>query len=39
MKLEDTLKGFAELIEGKYDRFPESAFYNVGPIEEAVASG
>ncbi len=39
VKLEDTLKGFADLIAGKYDRFPESAFYNVGPIEEAVASG
>jgi F-type H+-transporting ATPase subunit beta len=39
VKLEDTLKGFADLIAGKYDRFPESAFYNVGPIEEAIASG
>jgi F-type H+/Na+-transporting ATPase subunit beta len=39
VKLADTLKGFAELIDGKYDRFPESAFYNVGPIEEAVAHG
>ena len=39
VKLEDTLKGFAELIDGKYDRFPEGAFYNVGPIEEAVAHG
>ncbi|MGA2976944.1 MAG: F0F1 ATP synthase subunit beta [Spirochaetia bacterium] len=39
VKLEDTLKGFAELISGKYDRFPESAFYNIGPIEEAAAHG
>jgi F-type H+/Na+-transporting ATPase subunit beta len=39
VKLADTLKGFAELIDGKYDRFPESAFYNVGPVEEAVAHG
>jgi F-type H+-transporting ATPase subunit beta len=39
VKLEDTLRGFADLIKGTYDRFPESAFYNVGPIEEAVAHG
>jgi F-type H+-transporting ATPase subunit beta len=39
VRLADTLRGFAELIKGTYDRFPESAFYNVGPIEEAVAHG
>jgi F-type H+-transporting ATPase subunit beta len=39
VKLEDTLRGFADLIKGTYDRFPESAFYNVGPIEEAVSHG
>jgi F-type H+-transporting ATPase subunit beta len=38
VKLEDTLKGFAELIDGKHDRVPESAFYNIGPIEEAVGN-
>ena len=39
VKLEDTLKGFAELIDGKHDGVPEGAFYNIGPIEEAVAHG
>jgi F-type H+-transporting ATPase subunit beta len=39
VKLADTLKGFSELIAGTYDRYPETAFYNVGPIEEAVSSG
>ena len=39
VKLEDTLRGFADLIKGTYARFPESAFYNVGPIEEAVSHG
>jgi F-type H+-transporting ATPase subunit beta len=39
VRLEDTLKGFAGLIAGSYDSFPESAFYMVGPIEEAVGNG
>jgi len=39
VKLEDTLKGFAELIAGKHDGLSESAFYNIGPIEEAVGNG
>jgi F-type H+-transporting ATPase subunit beta len=34
--LEDTIKGFKGLIEGKYDHLPEAAFYMVGSIEEAV---
>ena len=34
--LEDTIKGFKGLIEGKYDHLPEAAFYMVGTIEEAV---
>jgi len=34
--LEDTIKGFKGLIEGKYDDLPESAFYMVGTIEEAI---
>ncbi len=34
--LEDTIKGFKGLCEGQYDDLPESAFYMVGPIEEAV---
>ena len=35
VKLEDTIKGFKELVEGKHDDLPEQAFYMVGTIEEA----
>jgi F-type H+-transporting ATPase subunit beta len=31
----ETIKGFKEIIEGKHDDLPESAFYMVGGIEEA----
>jgi F-type H+-transporting ATPase subunit beta len=34
--LPDTIKGFAEIMTGKYDNLPESAFYMVGSIEEVV---
>jgi F-type H+-transporting ATPase subunit beta len=34
--LKDTIKGFKEIVEGKYDDLPEQAFYMVGTIEEAV---
>jgi F-type H+/Na+-transporting ATPase subunit beta len=37
--LADTIKGFRELCEGKYDHLPEAAFYMVGTIEEAVERG
>ncbi len=36
VSLADTIKGFKEIVEGKYDDLPESAFYMVGAIEEAV---
>jgi F0F1-type ATP synthase beta subunit len=36
VKLEDTVKGFREIVEGKHDELPEQAFYMVGTIEEAV---
>ena len=36
VKLEDTIKSFKEIVEGKYDHLPEQAFYMVGSIEEAV---
>ena len=36
VKLEDTVRGFKEIIEGKHDNLPEQAFYMVGTIEEAV---
>ena len=36
VKLEDTIKGFKEIIEGKHDDLPEQAFYMVGTIEDAI---
>jgi F-type H+-transporting ATPase subunit beta len=36
VKLEDTIKGFKEIIEGKHDDIPEQAFYMAGTIEEVV---
>jgi F-type H+-transporting ATPase subunit beta len=36
VKLEETIKGFKEIIAGRHDNLPESAFYLVGTIEEAV---
>jgi len=35
VKTEDTIRGFKEILEGKHDDLPESAFYMVGTIEEA----
>jgi ATP synthase F1 beta subunit len=35
VKLEDTIRGFAEICDGKWDHLPEQAFYMVGTIEEA----
>lgn len=37
VSLEDTIKGFKAIVAGEYDHLPESAFYMVGKIEEAVA--
>ena len=36
VKLEDTIKGFKGIIEGKYDDIPKQAFYMVGTIEEVL---
>lgn len=36
VSLADTVKGFKGLINGDYDHFPETAFYMVGSIEEAI---
>jgi F-type H+-transporting ATPase subunit beta len=36
VKLEDTVRGFQEIVEGKHDEVQEQAFYMTGPIEEAV---
>lgn len=35
VKLEDTVRSFREILEGKHDDLPEQAFYMVGTIEEA----
>jgi F-type H+/Na+-transporting ATPase subunit beta len=39
VKLEDTIKGFKEILEGKHDELPEQAFYMVGTIDSAVQKG
>ncbi len=39
VKVEDTVRGFKEILDGKHDDLPESAFYMVGTIEEAVEKG
>lgn len=36
VKMEDTIRGFKEICEGKHDDIPEQAFYMVGGIEEVV---
>jgi F-type H+-transporting ATPase subunit beta len=36
VNLEDTIKGFTEIVNGTYDDLPEASFYMVGTIEEAV---
>ena len=37
VELRDTIRGFKEILEGKYDDLPEAAFYMVGGIEEVIA--
>jgi len=37
VKIEDTIKGFDEIVSGRCDDLPEQAFYMVGTIEEAKA--
>jgi F-type H+/Na+-transporting ATPase subunit beta len=37
VKLEDTVRGFAEILEGKYDDVAEDKFYMKGGIEEVLA--
>ncbi|KAG0091013.1 atp2, beta subunit of the F1 sector of mitochondrial F1F0 ATP synthase [Podila epicladia] len=37
VKLEDTIRSFKEVLEGKHDALPEAAFYMVGDIEDATA--
>ena len=37
--IEDTIKGFNMILDGKVDDVPEQAFLNVGTIEEAIKKG
>jgi F-type H+-transporting ATPase subunit beta len=37
VKVEETVRGFREIVEGKHDDLPEQAFYMVGGIDEARA--
>jgi F-type H+-transporting ATPase subunit beta len=39
VKLEDTIRGFTEILDGKHDDLTEQAFYMVGTIDDAVAKG
>ena len=39
VRLEDTIRGFKEILEGKHDDLPEQAFFMVGTIEDAIAQG
>src|SRR6201997_1353609 len=36
VKIEDTVRSFKEIVEGKYDEIPEQAFYMVGTIDEVL---
>jgi F-type H+-transporting ATPase subunit beta len=36
VKIEDTIRGFKEIVDGKHDDIPEQAFYMVGGIEEVI---
>jgi F-type H+-transporting ATPase subunit beta len=37
--IKETVRGFKEILDGKHDQLPESAFFMVGTIEEAIAKG
>ena len=39
VKLRETVQGFRDILDGKYDYLPEQAFYMVGTIEEAAERG
>lgn len=36
VKIEETVKGFKEILDGKHDKLPEQAFYMAGTIDEVV---
>jgi len=37
--LKESIRGFREIVEGKYDDIPEQAFYMAGSIDEVIARG
>jgi F-type H+-transporting ATPase subunit beta len=39
VRLEETVRSFQEIVDGKHDDLPEQAFYMVGTIEEAIEKG
>ncbi|MFZ2224249.1 MAG: F0F1 ATP synthase subunit beta, partial [Candidatus Deferrimicrobium sp.] len=39
VRLEETVRSFKEIVDGKHDELPEQAFYMVGTIEEAIEKG
>ena len=39
VRIDDTVSGFREILDGKHDDLPEQAFYMVGSIEKAVEKG
>jgi F-type H+/Na+-transporting ATPase subunit beta len=39
VKLAETIRGFAEIVEGRHDEVPEQAFFMVGTIDEALEAG
>ena len=36
VKIDDTIKGFKQILDGKHDNLPEQAFYMIGSIDEAI---
>ena len=36
VRIDDTIKGFKQILEGKHDNLPEQAFYMIGSIDEAI---
>lgn len=36
VSVEDTVQGFKEILDGKYDEIPEQAFRNCGPISDVL---
>ena len=39
VSIEDTIKGFNMIMDGKVDHYPEAAFMLVGTIEDAIEKG